>query len=212
MKRWGLLLSVLVVAPWVSADEQRSLDEAITRALAHSPEVAMAHARVSYAESQARAARWGWFHPEVRVYAGENAVNGANRAGIQVSQDVMRLLTLNRAEVRQATHELFIAQQELTLAQQRLIQQVCESLARVQAMEEAMRVKAPAVTQRDTLLTLAQAQFDDGSGSLEALLAARQARAQAERELLQTQADLLTARVGLAQLLGDPLPEDPARQ
>ena len=163
----------------------------------------MAQARVSHAEAQLHSAHWGWFHPEVRVFAGESATSGATRAGIQVSQDVMQLVTLNHDEVRQADHELTIARQELTLAKQRVIHHVYETQAQLERLHHLAIVKAQAVVEHEHLLVLAQTQFDIGAVSLEHLLAAKQALAHATQELLQTQGELRMAQVTCAQLLGE---------
>ena len=204
------ILGLLLTLPAAHAEDLSSLDEAIAQALAHSPEVAMAEARVSHAEAQRRSAHWGWFHPEVRVFAGESATSGATRAGIQVSQDVMRLVTLNHDEVRQADHELALARQELILTTQRVVHQVYETRTQRERLHHLVTVKAQAVVEHEHLLALAQTQFDAGAVSLERLLAAKQALAHAQQEWLQAQGELRLAQVTRAQLLGDPLPSEKA--
>ncbi len=191
-------------------EELPPLGEAIARAFAHNPEVAIADARVAHAEAKLRAARRGWFQPEVRVYAGGNALTGSNRVGLPVSQDLVRLLTLNHDEVQQATHELTLARQELTHTQEALIRQVHEARLTLQRAERLVGLRAQAVLQREQLLVLARATFENGSSPLEQLLAATQAHTQAEDDLWQAQGELHHARVVWAQLLGDPVPTDDA--
>ena len=203
MKRLAILLAACcVVTPLYAADAD------IQRALAHSQEVAIAQARVAAAEDALRSAKHGWFRPQISVYAGESAATGATRAGIQVSQDIDRLLTRNRDEVRQAEHRLTIAQQELTRMEQSVTREVCDARRRVQLLERVVALKAQAVQSRAAIVSLAQTQFDHGAVSLERLLSAKQAAAQAQQELWQTRGDVQQARVALAQLLGDPLPEE----
>ena len=163
----------------------------------------MAQARVSHAQAQLRSAHWGWFHPEVRVFAGDNAINGATRAGVQISQDVMRLVTLNHDDVRQAERDFTIAQQELTLARQRVIHQVYDTWAQFDRLNHLVTVKAQAVVEHEQLLALAKTQFDAGTVSLEHLLTAKHALAQATQELLQAQGELRLAQVTFAQLIGE---------
>ena len=165
----------------------------------------MAEARVSHTEAQLRSARWGWFHPEVRVFAGDNAINGATRAGIQVSQDVMQLLTLNHDEVRKAEHELTLARHELTLTKDKLIRQVSETRLRLQRLEQAARLNGQLLAHHEALVVLAQTEFEQGSAPLAQVLTAQDALIQAQQALSQTQAELQNVRVVWAQLLGDPL-------
>ncbi len=206
MRTFACLISVFLVLAPAYAEDLPSFGEAIARALAHSPEVTMAETRVSHAESTLRSAHWGWFHPEVRVFAGDNAINGATRAGIQVSQDVMRLLTLNRDDVRQAEHELTLARQALILTKQQVVHQVYETRTQLERLEHLVAVKAQAVIEHEQLLALAQMQFDAGTVSLDHLLAAKQALAHATHEWLQVQGALRLARVTWAQLVGDTPP------
>ena len=191
-----------------AADSDPPLDEAITRALAHSPDVAMAHARVSYAEAQVRAARHRWFQPQVSVYAGDSVFTGTMRGGMQVTQDLDRLLTLNRDEVRQAEHGLILAQQELTLTQERLVRQVRETRTTLQRLDALTHWRAQAVLQREQLYRLTQTQFEVGAVPLEHLLATQHELAQAEQGFVEAQLDLRNAQVAVAQLLGDPLPAE----
>ena len=204
----ALVLSVLIIAPWASADELLSLNDAIDRALAHSPEIAMAQARVAYAEAHVRAAHHGWFHPDVRVYAGDNAITGSTRLGLQLGQDLMRLLTGNREAVQQAEHELMMARQELTITQHRLIQQVCEVRAHLQQLEDVLTLNMRTVDEQAARLALANIQFDAATGTWEQVLSAQHALAQAEHEWLQAQRELHLARVTFAQLVGEPLPTE----
>ena len=138
------------------------------------------------------------------------SINGSNRIGLQVSQDLVRLLTLNHDEVQQATHELTLARQELTHTQEALIRQVHEARLTLQRAERLVGLRAQAVLQREQLLVLARATFENGSSPLEQLLAATQAHTQAEDDLWQAQGELHHARVVWAQLLGDPVPTDDA--
>jgi len=203
MKRLAFLLIVLCVATPLHAE-----DADIQRALAHSPEVAIAQARVQEAEDALRAAKRGWFHPQVSVYAGESAFTGATRAGIQVSQDIDRLLTLNRDEVRQAAHRLTMAQQELLRAQQTVIRQLSEAHLRVRTLARVVAIKTQTATAREQVVTLTRTQFTAGAIPLERLLAAQQSLADVQQALWQAQSELQQARVVLAQWLGEPLPPE----
>jgi outer membrane protein TolC len=185
-----------------------TLDDAIAQALTHSPEVAMAQARVAYAEAQVRAAHHGWFHPDVRVSAGDNAITGSTRLGLQLGQDLMRLLTGNREAVQQAEHELMMARQQLTITQHRLIQRVCEVRAHLQQLEDVLTLNMRTVDEQAARLALANIQFDAATGTWEQVLSAQHALAQAEHELLQTQREQYLARVTFAQLVGAPLPAE----
>ena len=199
----GALLLLCSVA---RADGSLTLHEAITRALAHSPEVAIAEENASYAESKLGSARWGFFHPELRVSAGENAFTGTPRAGVQVSQDLVRFLTLNGDEVRQASRDLEIARQRLAIVRQQVIRQVVEALNHLRLSEEGVRVNAEAVSEQKKLFALAQAQFDAGTGSAEHLLSVRQAMARAQHVLRQAEGERWQARIAFSQLLGDSIP------
>ena len=201
MKRLICLLAALCISTPLYAEESN-----IQRALAHSPEVAIARTHVAEAADALRAAKHGWFAPKVSVYAGESAATGATRAGIQVSQDVGRLFTLNRDEVRQTDHRLLIAKQELIHAQQAVIRQVYEATLRVRLLEPQIAQRRQAVVAREQVVALTQTQFTAGAVSLERLLAVQQALAQAQQELRQLQSELQQARAVLAELLGDPLP------
>ena len=205
MRLLPLFISALLM-PCAFADDMPTLDAAIHKALAHSPEIAIAQARVAQAEAQVRAARRGWFHPEVRVFAGESATTGATRAGIQVSQDLLRLVSLNHDEVQQAESERAIAAQTLVLAQERVIHQVVEALATLKQTTSLVRVHAEAVIEQEQRLALAQAQFEEASGTFEQLLAARHAQIQAQQALEQAQDARHLAHLTVAQLLGDSLP------
>ena len=201
MKCLVCLLAVLCLAtPLYAADAD------VQRALAHSPEVAIAQARVQEAEDALRSARRGWFHPQVSVYAGESAATGATRGGIQISQDVGRLFTLNRDEVRQTDHRLLIAKQELLHAQQAVIRQVYEATLRVRLLEQQIAQRRQTVAAREQVVALTQTQFTAGAVSLERLLTVQQALAQAQQELRQTENELQQVRTVLTQLVGDSLP------
>lgn len=206
MRAFPWFLGTLLLASVALADEPPSLDRAIAQAVAHSPEVATATTNVSFAETTLRSARWGFFHPELRVFAGDNAITGTTRAGIQISQDLMRLLTLNGEEVRHAEHELAVARQTLAIIRRRVIRQVTEAWGHLRLTEDSVDVNAEAVAEQTTLLALAQAQFDTGAGPLEHVLSARQALARAQHALRQAEDERWQARVVLSQLLDDPLP------
>ena len=210
MRLLPLLISVLL-APQAFAVERPALDEAVHKALAHSPDVTIARARVAQAEAQVRAARRGWFHPEVRVFAGESATTGATRAGIQVSQDLLRLVSLNHDEVQQAESECAIASQTLLLTQARVIHQVSEALATLQQATSLVRVSTETVMEEEQRLVLAKARFEDTSGTFEQLLAARHAQTRAQQELECAQESCRLARLTVEQLLGNPIPEDGRR-
>ena len=201
MKRLVCLLAALCIATPLYAE-----DADVQRALAHSPEVAIARARVEEAEDALRGAKRGWFRPQISVYAGESAATGATRAGIQVSQDVGRLFTLNRDEVRQTDHRLLIAKQELIHAQQAVIRQVYEAKLRVRLLEQQITQRRQTVAAREQVVVLTQTQFTAGAVSLERLLAVQQAAAQAQQELRKTENEWQQARAVLTQLLGEPLP------
>ena len=181
----------------------RSLDEAIARALAHSPEVAMAEAKVAQADAQLRSAKHGWFRPQVSVYAGDSIFSGTMRGGIQVTQDLDRLLTLNRDEVRQAHHALLLARQELILAKERVVRHTQEAWATSQRLDALTHRRAQAVWRREQLYHLTQTPFEVGAVSLDHLLGTQQALAQAEQDLLEAQLALRTAQGAFAQLLGE---------
>ena len=208
MKRATALISCLLLMPSAFAENLPTLNEAIGRALTYSPEIAMAEARVSYAEDRVRAAHWGWFHPEVHVYAGESVVTGTNRAGIQVSQDVMRLITLNGDEVHKAQHDLLVAQQELSLTKDKLTQQVSDTRLRLQRLEQTVRFQMQLVAHHDALVILAKTQFEQGSIPFAQILAAQDVLIQSQQTLSQTQAELHNTWMTWAQLIGEPLPAD----
>lgn len=206
MTKQALLLSGLfLMMPLLWAEELPPLDQAITRALAHSPEAAIAQERVAFAEAHVRAARHGWFRPDVRVSAGDNAITGTTRLGLQLGQDLMRLLSGNREAVQQAEHELAIARQALTLAQHRLIQQVCEARTHLQQLDDRLILNMRTLDERAARLVLANVQFNAATGTWEQVLSAQHALAQTDHELLQTQRELHLARVTFSQLLGEPL-------
>lgn len=186
----------------------RPLGEAISRALTHSPDVAMAEARLAQADARLRSARRGWFHPEVRVYAGDGVFTGTPRAGLQISHDVMRLLTLNGDDVRTAQHDLSIARHALTLAKDALIRRVSDTRLHLQRLEQTAQLQSQLVAHHDALVILAKTQFEQGSISLSQLLAAQDALLQAQQSRSQTQAEFQSMRVAWAQLLGDPVTGD----
>lgn len=204
-----VLSAGLFLIPIVSAEELPSLDESISRALAHSPEVAMAHAEVSHAEAQVRAAKRGWFHPQISVFGGESVFTQKIRAGIQVTQDLDRLLTLNRDEIRHAQHLLSLARQELLRTQQRVIRQVAETRADVQRLDHLVHFRARTVSEREIIYHLVQTQFDVGAVPLDHLLAKQEALAAAEHQLLEAQLEFRQVTLAFAQLLGEPLPKEP---
>ena len=193
-----------------AARDVPSRDEAVALALAHSPEIAIARTRVAQAEARVRAARRDWFHPEVRVVAGENAMTGTTRAGIQISQDLIRLVSFNHDEVQQAESERAIAAQTLVLTQERVIHQVIEALATLKQATSLVRVRAEAVIEQEQRLVLATAQFEDASGTFAQLLSARHAQTQAQQALEQAQDARRLARLTVAQWLGEPIPDDGA--
>ena len=205
----GLWLTLIFLMISVHAAELLPmLDEALRRAFIHSPEITMADAKVSYAESQVRAAKHGWFRPQVSVYAGDNVLTGTMRGGIQVTQDLDRLLTLNRDEVRQAQHALLLARQELALTKARVTRQVHDTWTTYQRLESLTHLRAQAVIQRERVYLLTQTQFDVGAVSLEPLLTTQQALLQAEQGLFEAQLDLGNAHAAFAQLIGEPLSTD----
>ncbi len=202
--------ALLLFCSVVRADSSPTLEDAVAQALAHSPEVAIAQAHVSYAESKAGSAHWGFFHPEIRVFAGDNAVTGTKKAGVQVSQDLMRFLTFNGDEVRQTQRDLAVARQTLTIARQRVIRQVAEALGRLRLVEDLVQVNAEAVAEQNKLLVLAKSQFDAGTGTTEHLVTLQQALVKARHALGQAEEEQWQARVVLSQLLGGPLPASEA--
>ena len=199
----GLLLWLITV-PVAYAAEATSMEDAIVRALAHSPEVAIADEKVTHTEAQLRSAKHGWFHPQVSVYAGDNVLTGTMRGGIQVTQDLDQLLTLNRDEVRQAQHALLLARQELALTKNRVVRQVHETWTTCQRLEALTHLRAQAVIQHERVYLLTQTQFDVGAVSLEQLLTTQQALLQAEQGLFEVQLDLGNAHMAFAQLVGSP--------
>jgi len=206
MRRFLFFVGLLLLSCAARADEPRSIDETIAQVLSNSPEVAIAQANVSYAEAKLRSARWGFFHPELRVSAGDNPLTGATRAGVQVSQDLMRLLTLNGDEVRQTNRDLEVARQRMTIAKNQVIHQVVEVLNRLHLLEDLVQVNAEAVAEQNELLAIAAAQFDVGTGNAEHLLSVRQALLRAQHALRHAEGERWQARIGYSQLLGDPLP------
>ena len=208
MRTRAFVLGLCFIMPTVCAEDFPSLDESIAKALAHSPEVAMAQARVAYAETQLRGAQHDWFHPDVRVFAGDNAITGATRAGIQLGQDLMRFLTGNREAVQKADYELTIARQALAVTQQRVIYQVCETRAQLERMNDLLALRMRAVDEHATRLALANTAFNAATGTWEQVLSAQHALAQAYHELRQTQRELHLARITFAQLLGESLPAE----
>jgi len=202
--RW--LIGLLLLVPVACAEESGTLDDALAQAVAHSPEIVIAQANVAEADAKLRVARWGFFHPELRVYAGDNALTGTTKAGVQVSQDLMRLLTLNRDEVRQADRDLTIAREHLAIARQQTTHQVVEAWGRLRLTEDAVRLNAGAVADQEKLLAFTRAQFDAGAGTLDQLLTAQQALVRAQHALRQADNEQWQARVALSQLLGELLP------
>lgn len=205
-----LSVMLLFFTSIAQADELPSLGEVISRALAHSPDVAMAQARVSHAQANIRSARQGWFHPELRVFAGESAITGTARAGIQVSHDLMRLLTLNRDEVREAEHDRTLAQYELTRVIAQVSRQAADAWSQLHMCEQTLAFKQQTVAHQATIVTLTKTQFDESAVSLEQLIHTQEALAHANEELVRTQADEAHAHLALAQLLGEPLLVDGA--
>lgn len=206
MRGFVWVVSLLLLSSVACAEEPGTLEEALARAMAHSPEIAIAQANVDEADAKLRAARWGFFHPELRVYAGDNAFTGATKAGVQVSQDLMRLLTLNRDEVRQADRDLTIAREHLAIARQQITHQVVEARGRLRLAEDAVRLNAGAVADQKKLLAFTRVQFNAGAGTLDQLLTVQQSLARAQHALRQADHEQWQARVALSQLLGEPLP------
>ena len=202
--RW--LIGLLLLSSVACAEEPSTLEEALAQAVAHSPEIAIAQANVAVADAKLRAARWGFFHPELRVSGGDNPLTGTTRAGVQVSQDLMRLLTLNRDEVRQTDRDLTIAREHLAIARQQITHQVVEAWGRLRLAEDSARLHAGAVADQKNLLAFTRAQFDAGAGTLDQLLAAQQSLARAQHALRQADNERWQACAVLSQLLGEPLP------
>lgn len=202
------LVACLSVFLFVGIAHAETLDHDIQRALMHSPELHMAEARVNYAEAQLHSARRGWFHPQLSVSAGESAATGTMRAGIAISQDLDRLLARNHTEVRQAEHELIIAQQALTRTRESVIRQVYETSVALHLAQATLTLRQHVVPDAQKTLTLIQQQFQAGTVTLDQLLTVQHTLAQTETELLQAQAAWRIAQVAWAQLLGEPMPQD----
>ncbi len=197
---------LLCFSTLVHAQELPSLEDSLTRALVHSPEVAMAQADVSLGEAQVRAAKHGWFHPQISVFGGESVFTQKMRAGIQVTQDLDRLLTLNRDEVRSAEHHLILARQALILAKEHATLQVAEAHAQLQRLNHLVHLRAQTVLDREIIYHLVQTQFEVGAVPLEHLLTKHEALTSAEHELLEAQLEFSQAKLAFAQLLGEPRP------
>ena len=203
MRNFAFIPALLLFCAVARADAP-SFDEAVHQTLAHSPEVATAQAHVSYAESKLRLARWGFFRPELRLFAGENAVTGTTKGGVQVSQDMIRFLTLNGDEVRQAARDLLVAQQNLIAARRRVTHQVVEALTRLRRAEDQVQLNADELDDQCTLLALSHSGCASRAGRAKHLLSVPEPLVKAQHAFRQAEQEQWQARVELSQLLGDP--------
>lgn len=211
MKRLLVLLTALAVLmpdpvfadgqPRESAFlEALSQEEAVRAALIHHPKICQAQARVNQAKVRLSESR-RWFRPQIAVYAGERLDTEGHRAGIQISHDLDDLW--NRSRVRDAEAELAVAEQNLFLTRQGVVQEAVSAYsAWALAREERQRIVRRIMRARRALRH-AHEKYEEGLISRAQLTELEQSLETAQQAQAETFARLIQSAVRLRQAMGE---------
>ena len=199
-----LLLSATRVfgesAPQTAFLESLSQAEAVETALENHPRIHRAQARVRQAEARLAESR-RWFRPRLSLYAGERLDADSHRVGVQVSHDLDALW--DRSKARDAEQELTVAEQEMALTRQEVVQELvaaCEgwTLARGEWERSSRRVR---LAQR--ALEHGQEKHEEGLISSSKLTDLEQAVETAQHEQEESFSRFVQAAVRYRQALGE---------
>ncbi len=211
MKRFPVwLIMFVVLMPGRSAAEGQpresaflealSQEEAVQAALTHHPKIHQAQARIDQARARLSESR-SWFRPRIAVYAGERLDTGGHRAGIQISHDLDDLW--NRSKVRDAEAELAVAEQDLFLTRQAVVEEAVSAYSTwALAREERQRIARRIVRARRAL-GHAHEQYEEGLISRAQLTELEQSLDTAQQAQEETFARLVQSAVRLRQAMGE---------
>lgn len=204
------LLGFLLTAPAVALAgthshptvllESLTQEEAVHLALEHHPKIYKAQAHVEQVQVRLAEAR-RWFRPRISVYAGERIDTEGHRVGIQFSHDLDELW--NRSKAREAESELAIAEQELVITRQAVVEEAVSAyngwlLARDERHHLSRRVR-----RSRRALTHGHEQYEEGLLSRAQLTELEQSLENAQRAHQESYAKLVQSAVRLRQAMGE---------
>lgn len=205
---WAALIFLLLSAarafgepaPQTAHLESLTQAEAVETALRHHPKIHRAQARVRQAEARLAESR-RWFRPQLSLYAGERLDSDSHRVGVQVSHDLDALW--DRSKTRDAEQELAMAEQDLALMRQAVVQELvasCEgwTLARGEWERSSQRVR-----RAQRALEHGQEQHDEGLIASARLAELEQAVETAQHDQEEGFSRLVQAAVRYRQALGE---------
>lgn len=208
---WMPAAPLALAAPVAAAGEinvaDLTLEEAIALALARSPKLHEARARVALARLDVRASRWwNWLLPRVTTHQGFDFLTGQERASVALSLDLSKLLGEGPRAAERAQIELDSAERGLETVRTEVALEVTKSFFHLTSTKAAFQVREEAVAQALKLEALQAIKFAHGSVDLGPLLQAREALARARLELLRAEHEVRLAELGLRRAMGLGLP------
>ncbi|GEM_PF-1950845 len=175
-------------------------EEAIRVALVRHSKIHRGQARVDQARARLSESR-RWFRPRIAVYAGERLDIEGHRAGIQFSHDLDDLW--NHSKVRDAEAELAIAEQDLFLTRQAVVEEAVSAYSTwALAREERQRIARRIVRARRALHHAHQ-KYEEGLISRAQLTELEQSLETAQQAREATFARLVQSAVRLRQAMGE---------
>lgn len=180
--------------------EALTQEEAVRTALSHHPKIHQAQARVDQARAGLSESR-RWFRPRISVSAGERLDTEGHRAGIQISHDLDDLW--NHSKVRDAEAELAVAEQDLFLTRQVVVEEAVSAYSTwALAREERQRISRRIVRARRALHHAHQ-KYEEGLISRAQLTELEQSLETAQQAQGETFARLVQSAVRLRQAMGE---------
>ena len=180
--------------------ESLTQEEAVETALSRHPRVQKARTQVERARTRLSEAH-RWFHPRIAFYAGERLDVEGHRVGIQLSQELDDVW--NRSKIRDAEAELVLAEQDLSLTCQTVVEEAVSAYHTWLRVREEYRRASRRVPRVRHDLAHAWDQYEEGLISRAQIRELEQSLENAERAYGETFAHFIQSAVRLRQAMGE---------
>jgi outer membrane protein TolC len=183
--------------------EHLTLDDAITSALEHSPQIKAAEITVALAEIDLKQTQWfNWFVPSLSLHQGYNPALAESAMGLGVNFDLNQILGGGLRQSKKATLKLFDAEIYLTTVKQTVIAYVTKSYYDYVIAQENRQILRKQLENSVKLQELLKLKFESGQATINQLLSLSESIATTKVSILKAEAELKLTFLKLKQEIG----------
>ncbi len=183
--------------------ENLTLEDAITYALEHSPQIKEAEITVALAEIDLKQTKWfNWFVPSLTLHQGYNPAVAESRMGLGINFDLNQILGGGLNQGKKAKLKLFDAEIYLTTVKQQVIAAVTTSYYDYVIATKNLAILREQLANSVKLNEILKLKFESGQAPINQLLSVGENISQTKLSVLKAEAEIHLTQLKLKRELG----------